>query len=138
MKKEKFLYSAVLIITSIVTLNKGVENMEGTDTRKMICDRCRKAVPISDVRYIPKGESKIALCSACRAKSAVQKGAAASSKEPQKQLYICSRCNYKFSYNPRGLSELKCPYCGQSKTVKKYKALSADRLVKAADKEEYF
>ena len=101
------------------------------DTRKVVCERCRKFVPISDIKYLPKGDdSKIALCSACRAKEAEDaKKEKVEKEKPQKKSYICSRCNYKFKHDPKGVTNLKCPYCGKADKVSEFKVKSADVLI---------
>ncbi len=123
------------------------------DTRKILCDRCKKTVPLSDVRYVAKGKDQMrTLCSACRAQTSVQDPKQTVTKQPmypksqmqpkvpsaadlsrkveaakprqvsdesgQKVNYICERCMYKFKYNTKSKTELKCPYCGRSDKVK--------------------
>ncbi len=46
------------------------------DSRQMNCELCKKSVPVSDIKYMPKGiDAKMAVCSACRAKTMqAQKG----------------------------------------------------------------
>lgn len=39
---------------------------------------------------------------------------------PQKMLYYCSRCRYKFRHNPHGETNLRCPYCGRTDKVSEY------------------
>lgn len=101
------------------------------DTRRMICDRCRKAVPIKDIRYLPKGkDARIALCSECRSKGFV-------SDEKEKKVtdkklkYFCSRCRYKFKFDPTGVSNIKCPYCGKDDKIIEDKVPPADELLKS-------
>ena len=61
------------------------------DGRKMICDRCRNAVPIADIRFMPKGkDSKTSLCSACRAESGVEEKATVVQKQSKKKPYFCA------------------------------------------------
>jgi DNA-directed RNA polymerase subunit RPC12/RpoP len=110
-----------------------------TDGRKMICDRCHQAVPLSDVKYLPKGnDSKMALCSACRAQSLpeasqIKSSKAGTAKTPPKDTrpaYFCGRCRYKFKYSADGVTNLKCPYCGKSDKIVEYKVGSAEMLIK--------
>ena len=35
------------------------------DQRQVLCDRCRKFSPFSDMKYLPKGDGKMALCKNC-------------------------------------------------------------------------
>ena len=99
--------------------------------RQTICDRCRKSVPVSDVRYVLKGkDSKMTLCSECRAKiEGAGKTSNLSKDSPQKQVYICSRCDYKFTLGPKGDIKSTCPYCGKSDSIKKCNVFSAQSLI---------
>lgn len=111
--------------------------MEG-DGRKMICDRCHKAVPLADVKYLPKGNSsKMALCSACRQQTLPEgsPGKSSSSKvlaKNKRPEYFCGRCRFKFKFTGDGATNLKCPYCGKTDKIIEYKVNSADALVKNA------
>lgn len=111
------------------------------DSRQMICGRCHNPVAVSDIQYIPTGVgAKIALCSACRAKSnIVSSSGPVRRKEvpPGKNQYFCARCRYKFKFNSSGLSSLKCPYCGKNDKVKEYKDLSAQELIKTAHHDDF-
>ena len=109
-------------------------------TQEMICGRCHNPAPVSDIQYIPTGvSSKIAMCSACRTKSNINKPAGSTrSKEvsSEKNQYFCSRCRYKFKFDAKGVTNLKCPYCGKYDQVKEYKNLSAEQLIKTAHHED--
>ncbi len=108
------------------------------DTRKALCERCRKFVSIKDIKYLPKGDSsRMALCTSCL-KSFNQ--AADKKKASSKILnmsggasYFCARCRYKFTFNPQGNASLRCPYCGKSDKVTENKNLDADSLLKVAE-----
>lgn len=103
------------------------------EIRQTICDRCRKSVPVSDIRYIAIGEnSNIIVCPSCRDKINTQK-TSPQKNTTQKILYMCERCNYKFRYNPEGVSNLNCPSCGKNDRLIEYKALSADNLIKSVE-----
>ena len=110
------------------------------DMRQVICGRCKKSVPILDIKYLQKGDgSNIALCSSCRKVDAQQaKDASVKKKSVQKELYLCSRCNYKFRFDLHGVTNLKCPYCGKPDKVAKFQEQSADDLVKTAEDAEGF
>lgn len=85
------------------------------DTRKMTCDMCRKAVPISQMHYLAKGgESVMALCSACKNKKTAEKKKPDEKQTVKKEIYICGNCSYKFKFKHDGVTNLKCPYCGRS------------------------
>lgn len=97
--------------------------------REMFCDRCHKTAPISEMRYELKGkDGRIALCSGCRSEKAVEK------KEktwvPEKKAYLCSRCRYKFKFDEKGVSSIKCPYCGKTDRVRAYNPEMAESIVK--------
>jgi DNA-directed RNA polymerase subunit RPC12/RpoP len=103
------------------------------DERQMICDRCRRAVPISDMKYMPKGDGgRIGLCSACRAKFNPEEEIKKEAKKAigSKKQYFCTRCRYKFTYDPKSITNLKCPYCGKEDHVIEHKMQSADKLLK--------
>ena len=100
------------------------------DTRRMICDRCRKSVPIPEIKYLPKGkDSTIALCLACRIKNKETeefKG----TKGGVKKIYFCVRCRYKFQFNKDGMHNLMCPYCGRNDKIQDHATQTADHLLK--------
>ena len=99
--------------------------------RTMLCEFCRGFFPLSEIRYVPKGNSKIALCEECRARDK-KEGAKKKVKEEIKEEYIikesktdkikkdsyfCRRCKYKFKFAPVNDTNLKCPYCGRIDSV---------------------
>ncbi|MFH1505593.1 MAG: hypothetical protein ABIE94_01235 [archaeon] len=59
-------------------------------------------------------------------------------QQPQKETYMCTRCNYKFKFNPKSNHVLMCPYCSKSDKVIKPKTQTADRLLKNSDDSERF
>jgi DNA-directed RNA polymerase subunit RPC12/RpoP len=99
----------------------------------MTCDSCRKAVPISDLKYMLKGDSKMVLCSACRSKQKMkdEKKGTMQDKKP----YFCVRCKYKFKYKPSSQTVLRCPYCGKGDKIIEDIAPDADKLLKEMDME---
>ena len=100
--------------------------------REMICERCRKSVPFSDIKYSTKADgSIISLCSECR-KNKIEKKEA-EKKEAMKKTYYCTRCSYKFKFYTGGTALLKCPYCGKADRVSEYKATTADEIIKNSD-----
>ena len=108
------------------------------EERKLLCDRCRKFVPVKDIRYTSyENNKKIALCTECRARNIVPKKI--STIKPEKEEYLCTRCKYKFKHNKNSLTNLLCPFCGKADRIIPDKAHTADELVKAAeDYEEFF
>jgi hypothetical protein len=109
------------------------------DTRKALCERCRKFVPVSDIKFLPKGDNaRISLCTSClkafksedeKKKKVVAKSASFSSGK----TYFCGRCRYKFKLNLAGDATLRCPYCGKSDKMFEDKAIDADSLLRQAD-----
>ena len=129
-------------------------------SRETICDLCRKSVQVSDVKYVPyiKGrESKMILCPACREKNAEKHNKTANISQlnrplavnqsdrslakalpvknsQQRNMCICSRCNFKFKFDPDMASEPKCPYCGKDDRINKL--VAADVIVKNANPDD--
>jgi DNA-directed RNA polymerase subunit RPC12/RpoP len=85
------------------------------DAQDMLCDRCRRPVFITDIKYVAKGDgTRMALCSKCRSKSVVMnKILPHKAEKSEKEPYTCGRCGYKFRFDPYGNTVLKCPYCGK-------------------------
>ena len=99
----------------------------------MTCEHCRKAVPVSDVRYVLKGkDSRVALCTSCRTKykPEADKGAKAVPAKSNKVPYMCVRCHYKFKYNPKSEGALRCPFCGHDDKLMKNTAPDAETLLR--------
>ncbi|MBN2459735.1 hypothetical protein JXB28_05615 [Candidatus Woesearchaeota archaeon] len=107
------------------------------DKRLIICDRCKKTVPISSIRYVPVGkDTMIRVCSNCRQKGGdADKAAPAVSSKPAKPRvsYYCSRCKFKFKYDPESNATLRCPYCAKADKIKKDEGVSAEKILKEAD-----
>ncbi len=115
------------------------------DSRRMICDRCRGAVPISQIQYLPRGKDGMtALCETCRKEApntpAGTLGASsktAPAKKDDKELFFCARCKYKFKYDVFGVTNLSCPYCGKSDKVTAGRIKSAEALLNSNDLNMY-
>jgi len=108
------------------------------DTRKALCERCRKFVSISDIKYLPKGDnSRMALCKSClktlNPKDDKKKIIPKSSGLSGGKNYFCSRCKYKFKYNPQGDAALRCPFCGKSDKMLEDKQIDAESLLRQAE-----
>ena len=108
------------------------------DTRKALCERCRKFVTISDIRYLPKGNnSRMALCKNClKTLNPKDEKAKATSKAPGISVgknYFCARCKYKFKFNPAGNATLRCPFCGKSDKVLDDKQTDASTLLRDSE-----
>jgi hypothetical protein len=106
------------------------------DKRLIICDRCKKQVPISSIRYVPVGkDTMIRVCSGCRAKGGDNEKAAGAAAKPARprKTYYCARCNYKFKYDPESNITLRCPYCAKTDQLSESNEVSADKLLRDAD-----
>ena len=119
------------------------------ESRKTICDQCRKSVPISDIRYMPKGKDSVAaLCSDCRSgrgtvtkttpsvkleSSIPQKPVLPTKTMPRpegnKKVYFCTLCRYKFKLDPTGKSRIVCPFCGRTNGVEEFSIQSTEDLI---------
>lgn len=109
------------------------------DTREMICDRCRRAVPIPEIRFESRGaDSKTALCNICRKETKLQEEKIKLKAEADKRTFFCGRCRYKFKFDPTGVSNLKCPYCGKADKVELNNPRAAGKIIKEAAKREFF
>ena len=86
-----------------------------------LCEKCRRPVLITDIKYVAKPNgTRMALCSKCRAKPTVMEQITPHKKDSSKrESYECIRCNYKFKFDPYGVTALKCPYCGHTDKVQK-------------------
>ena len=118
--------------------------MEG---RESMCDGCRKMVPVSEIKYTQKGKDDvIALCSTCRGvkttisrdivkdlnilrEKEAEKKSAPKKESVGKDVYFCGQCRYRFNYDPKSQTRLKCPYCGTSYNVVKHDFISAEALL---------
>jgi DNA-directed RNA polymerase subunit RPC12/RpoP len=108
------------------------------DTRKALCERCRKFVPVSDIKYLPKGNSaRMALCKKClstfssadeKKKKAFKSASVSSSKN-----YFCSRCKYKFKFNTQSNATLRCPFCGKGDKVLEDKQIDANSILEQSE-----
>ena len=94
----------------------------------MLCDRCRSFVPMSEIKYQMKGNSRISLCNKCRGSS--EKTTLFKPMPKGKQPFFCQRCRYKFNHDPDSGRQLKCPYCGKPDQVVENTTSSADQLIK--------
>ena len=120
------------------------------DNTNIMCDQCKKQVPMSDAKYSPKGpDSVMIVCSDCRSRvgknnkpKTILKEIKSVEKEKLKTIintgkvnlgkraFTCTRCNYKFKYDIMSEGNLRCPYCGKSDYLSKYQAFSPDKLLK--------
>lgn len=100
----------------------------------MLCDRCRRPVPLDNIRYVPRGSGRVALCPECLGngepmptpvKTPMPKSTLSSTKKP----YVCARCNFKFHASP---SASRCPYCGKTDKVME-DALHVNTLLKESE-----
>lgn len=97
------------------------------EEKMLLCERCRKSVPVSDIKYMLKGkDSSIALCSICRSKAKKEmekvesvKKADEEEKQAPSNRYVCVRCNYKFYYTPSPRKAFRCPFCSKDDKIVK-------------------
>ncbi len=110
------------------------------DSRRMVCDRCRSVVPLSSMKYVPKGvDGRLALCAPCREETSKVSASAAKKQLVQKQRYFCARCKYKFTFNEQGNSSLSCPYCGRDDKLLEHNPETAESLLRSvAGREKEF
>ncbi len=97
------------------------------------CHGCKKIVPASDMKYMLKGKSMVAVCPECRTKNAAPADKSMKKEAPQKKTYICAKCKYKFKVSPDQEIFVQCPYCGRSDSVTKYQVLSSEALLKSVE-----
>ena len=85
------------------------------DERETLCDKCRRPTLVTDIKYVAKGDgSRQALCSKCRNKTVESQIKQTVQKTSDKIIYVCGRCGYRFKFDPFGVSQLRCPYCGRT------------------------
>jgi transcription initiation factor IIE alpha subunit len=102
------------------------------ELRQIRCDRCKNMSPITEIKYMPRGDSRIVLCKSCYVKSKQLKDKIERQNlaKPAKKRYICTKCRYKFSYDPKSEMALRCPYCSRTETVMEDDSPSADSLLR--------
>ncbi len=103
--------------------------------RTTVCERCRKQVPISSLKYIPKGmDSEVALCPDCVEKTQSHTSDRRSQLKSAvgKSQFTCKRCNFRFS-KPESLDHetVACPFCGKKDRIEAYGVNYAENLLKA-------
>ena len=89
------------------------------EKRTAICDRCKGMIPISNIKYVQKGDDTFSpVCKACidnsQSKPAEHKPR---SQSISKARYRWLRCKYGFGHDKGTERELKCPYCGKNDKV---------------------
>ena len=107
------------------------------EERKAICDHCRRLMPISKIRFIPKDKnSNVALCVDCRDKKPNVEDK--TTKKPVKKVldkrpeFICDRCKFRFKLNPKSDKGTYCPYCGKDDLVRRYDVNAAQILINSS------
>jgi transcription initiation factor IIE alpha subunit len=92
----------------------------------IICEGCKRYVPVSDLKYILKKDKRVALCVECRNKTEEAKKTSPiiQRKEEKKKeeissqsMYFCKRCSYKFKFSGAPGTRLMCPYCGKDDKI---------------------
>jgi protein-arginine kinase activator protein McsA len=106
------------------------------DQRQILCERCRKFVPLSHIKYVAKGnESKMALCNKCLkafsvSPSQIRKDSLASKPESR---FVCERCSYTFTMKDSSSANLRCPYCGRDDKIVDANTKSAGHLLRMSE-----
>ena len=112
------------------------------DNKLAQCDACRKLVPLTDVKYVLKAHRSfpILVCSACRSDKAIDDSKREVKRKeikgvdnPQKAVYVCYSCKYRFKHNPQAVADPKCPMCGKVEHVSKYTRVLAEDLLRECD-----
>jgi len=108
------------------------------DKRQMYCERCRKAVLIANIKYVPKPDgTKISLCTDCLAKTHAYIGQNRPiPKSKKRSSYRCLRCKYSFKLDTTGETNLKCPFCGKDDKVIEDN-ITVEKLIKEVDDEDF-
>ena len=100
--------------------------------RHVMCNRCKRSVPISEMRYLIEEKGPItSVCLSCKDK--VSSGVVIPKKQSTKKPYICSRCKYQFRANKDPKGVIRCPYCGRPDKVAENKAASAESIIKSSN-----
>lgn len=95
----------------------------------LICEGCKKTVPVTELKYVLKKDKRIALCTECRNKteeaiktSPILQRKVEKQKEElsSKNMYFCKRCSYKFKFSEAPGTRLMCPYCGKDDRIVDY------------------
>jgi len=106
--------------------------------RTTICERCRKQVPVSSLRYVPRGmDSEVALCPECvektKSHATERRSQLRTQSKPSsgKSQFSCKRCNFRFS-KPENIEHesVACPFCGKKDRVESYGVNYAENLVR--------
>ena len=109
------------------------------NVRAVPCNKCGKSVPISEIKYVARGNGAVPVCAICREGGlALQNKKEQKKKEgmilsPEKREYTCSRCYRRFNHNPFSSSKAKCPLCGRTDTVSPHRPLQADDLLRSLE-----
>ncbi|MBS3135129.1 hypothetical protein J4406_02040 [Candidatus Woesearchaeota archaeon] len=96
------------------------------DNKQIMCDECKMNVPINDVRYVVKGIKLVPEKE--QVKKEVKKEYSPMQKSGKRD-YMCTRCKYKFKYDPSGDNKFRCPYCSSPAYVTSIKSLSSGKLL---------
>jgi len=111
------------------------------DNKQIMCDECKRLMPISDIKYSVKGSSTIRMCSDCRERIPKNKrvDAIKNIEEPVKKQkiinnnkarYVCTKCRYYFNHDPSRGNNPRCPYCSSSDYVTSTNNLSSSKILK--------
>lgn len=122
------------------------------ESQKAVCEMCKKLVPVSSIKFVLKGkDSTMPACSQCRSamqskplrkineeiadekKQSMQQGREEKRNPSSKPAYYCERCRYKFGYDPKGRTDLMCPFCGKADKIVLHKIPATEDLLKQSE-----
>lgn len=97
-------------------------------SKQVICERCKKSVPINEIKYIQNIKNKpLLLCSICRGEKEEKISKSITIKRGYKRSYNCLNCGYDFKSNELNMN---CPYCGKRDKIKENKIISTETIFK--------
>ena len=122
------------------------------DAKKAVCEMCKRLVPVSSIKFVMKGkDSTMPACSQCRSamtgktprkipeeiadgkRQSVQQGREEKRIPSSKPVHYCERCRYKFGYDPKGRTDLMCPFCGKADKIVLHKIPGTDELLRQSE-----
>jgi len=98
--------------------------------KTITCEKCRSTVPVSEVKYVPKGKDKqVILCKCCIANLGKEEEKKVVEEKAKMVDYLCIRCNYSFKFDPKAKRALLCPYCGLGDKITEKKKIDVNKML---------